>query len=65
MEEIRGVKTDEGVTNVSITLTYKKKWEEQKGPGRPILYGTTKKFLDTFGLKTLDDLPPLSEKTNK
>ena len=25
--------------------------------GRPVLYGTTKKFLQAFGLKTLDDLP--------
>lgn len=27
--------------------------------GRPMLYGTTKKFLDVFGLADLDDLPPL------
>lgn len=27
--------------------------------GRPMLYGTTKKFLDVFGLASLDDLPPL------
>lgn len=27
--------------------------------GRPILYGTTKKFLDVFGLADLDDLPPM------
>ena len=26
--------------------------------GRPVLYGTTKKFLQTFGLKSLRDLPP-------
>jgi segregation and condensation protein B len=26
--------------------------------GRPVLYGTTKKFLQVFGLKTLRDLPP-------
>jgi segregation and condensation protein B len=26
-------------------------------PGRPLLYGTTKKFLDSFGLGSLDDLP--------
>ncbi len=31
-------------------------------PGRPILYGTTMEFLRTFGLKTLEDLPPLPEK---
>lgn len=27
--------------------------------GRPLLYGTTRKFLDTFGLADLDDLPPV------
>ncbi len=27
--------------------------------GRPILYGTTRKFLDTFGLASLDELPPM------
>ncbi len=27
--------------------------------GRPILYGTTRKFLDVFGLPDLDDLPPM------
>lgn len=29
--------------------------------GRPILYGTTKKFLDVFGLASLDDLPKIEE----
>ena len=31
-------------------------------PGRPILYGTTQEFLRCFGLKTLEDLPPLPER---
>lgn len=30
-------------------------------PGKPMLYGTTKKFLETFSLKSLKDLPSLSE----
>ncbi|MEA3559685.1 MAG: SMC-Scp complex subunit ScpB [Candidatus Thermoplasmatota archaeon] len=30
-------------------------------PGRPMIYGTTRKFLETFGLKTLSDLPTLKE----
>jgi len=30
-------------------------------PGRPALYGTTKFFLEYFGLKSLEDLPPLEE----
>ncbi len=31
-------------------------------PGRPILYGTTMEFLRCFGLKNIDELPPLPEK---
>lgn len=31
-------------------------------PGRPILYGTTTEFLRCFGLKSLEELPPLPEK---
>ncbi len=30
-------------------------------PGKPAIYGTTKDFLDYFGLKRLDDLPPLAD----
>jgi len=30
-------------------------------PGRPIIYGTTGRFLETFGLKALSDLPTLRE----
>ncbi len=30
-------------------------------PGRPVVYGTTPKFLETVGLPSLNDLPPLSE----
>jgi segregation and condensation protein B len=30
-------------------------------PGRPIVYGTTKAFLELFGLNTLSDLPTLKE----
>ncbi len=30
-------------------------------PGRPLLYATTTKFLEVFGLKSLKDLPKLKE----
>ncbi|MCA9286890.1 MAG: SMC-Scp complex subunit ScpB [Phycisphaerales bacterium] len=32
-------------------------------PGRPMLYGTTKEFLQVFGLASVDDLPPVGELT--
>ena len=34
-------------------------------PGRPILYQTTQTFLRTFGLSSLEDLPPLPEAEGK
>ncbi|MFA0760994.1 MAG: hypothetical protein HZLCBSQH_001097 [Candidatus Fervidibacterota bacterium] len=33
----------------------------KEAPGRPRLYGTTQKFLELFGLRRLEDLPPLRE----
>ena len=40
---------------------------EEKGrlelPGRPLLYGTTENFLRCFSLSSIDDLPPLPERT--
>jgi segregation and condensation protein B len=32
--------------------------------GRPMLYGTTKKFLEVFGLASLKDLPKIEELKN-
>lgn len=34
---------------------------KDKSPGGPVLYITTEKFLERFGLNSLDDLPPLEE----
>jgi segregation and condensation protein B len=31
--------------------------------GRPVLYGTTKKFLQAFGLNSLKDLPEIEDLT--
>lgn len=61
IEQIRGV-----ATNSSIIKTLEERdWIRVVGhrdvPGRPELLGTTKGFLDYFGLKRLDELPPLSE----
>jgi segregation and condensation protein B len=32
-------------------------------PGRPLLYGTSREFLEFFGLRSLEDLPSLKEFT--
>jgi len=34
-----------------------------EGPGRPLLYGTTREFLEHFGLDRISDLPRLREIT--
>ncbi|QDP40510.1 SMC-Scp complex subunit ScpB [Radiobacillus deserti] len=60
IEEIRGVKSDRPVqTLVSRSLIEEKGRKE--GVGRPIMYGTSKDFLTYFGLKSIEELPPLPE----
>ncbi|GMB07800.1 segregation and condensation protein B [Thermolongibacillus altinsuensis] len=60
IEEIRGVKSDKPLQTL-LAKALIKEVGRAEGTGRPILYGTTKEFLDYFGLKTLDELPPLPE----
>lgn len=60
IDEIRGVKSDRPIHTLSSKLLIKEV-DRAPGPGRPILYGTTKFFLDHFGLNTLEELPPLPE----
>jgi segregation and condensation protein B len=61
IEEVRGVSVS---TNIIRSLL-EREWIRIVGhrdvPGRPALLGTTKTFLDYFGLKKLDDLPPLAD----
>ena len=60
IEEIRGVKTDRPLhTLVGKALI--KEVGRVEGAGRAYLYGTTKAFLDYFGLKNIEDLPPLPD----
>lgn len=62
IEEIRGVTTS---TSIFKTLQEERNWVRVVGhrevPGRPGLYATTKEFLDYFGLRSLESLPPLPE----
>ena len=60
IEEIRGVKTERPLhTLVGKALI--KEVGRVEGAGRAYLYGTTKEFLDYFGLKNIKDLPPLPD----
>jgi len=56
IEQIRGVKV-EGVLTSLLDKKLAREVGRKEGPGRPILYGTTKEFLKYFGLNSLDDLP--------
>ncbi|OGT06252.1 MAG: SMC-Scp complex subunit ScpB [Gammaproteobacteria bacterium GWF2_41_13] len=61
IEDIRGV----AVSTQIIRTLLDHEWIHVIGyrevPGKPALYGTTKKFLDHFGLKSLTELPTLPE----
>ena len=60
VEAIRGVNSDHAVA----TLLARGLVEEvgrAPGPGRPVLFGTTVRFLEYFGLEGPQDLPPLAE----
>jgi hypothetical protein len=58
IDSVRGVNSD----SVLRTLTRHGLIEEvgrSEGPGRPFLYSTTTDFLSYFGLRSMQDLPPL------
>lgn len=61
IEDVRGVAVS---TTIMRTLT-ERGWIRVVGhrdvPGRPAVFATTRRFLDDFGLKTLDALPPMHE----
>ncbi len=60
VEHIRGVTVD-GVLRHLLEKGLIRIAGRADGPGRPLLYGTTRDFLKHFGLKTLSDLPKLRE----
>ncbi|MBI5150163.1 MAG: SMC-Scp complex subunit ScpB [Candidatus Omnitrophica bacterium] len=60
VELIRGVNSD-GVIAHLLSKELIKPVGRKDVPGRPFLYGTTKQFMEYFGLKSLDDLPKLEE----
>lgn len=60
IESIRGVGCDYTIQKLLdkelIAITGR-----SDGPGRPLLYGTSEKFMDYFGLKNINDLPKLKD----
>ncbi|MGE7113385.1 SMC-Scp complex subunit ScpB [Lysinibacillus sp. NPDC047702] len=63
IEDLRGVKCERPIqTLVSRALI--KEVGRSEGTGRAILYGTTKEFLNYFGLNSIEEMPPLPEEDN-
>ncbi len=60
IEQIRGVETS-GVIRTLLERKLVRIVGRKEEPGRPIMYGTTKVFLEHFGLRDLSQLPPLRE----
>jgi len=59
IELIRGVKADSSISTL-LERGFIEEAGRKDAPGRPIIYKTTSKFLEFFGLKSLDELPPIN-----
>jgi segregation and condensation protein B len=61
ISEIRGVTTASGVLSTLLDRRLIKIVGRKQVVGRPFMYGTTREFLDKFGLKDLSDLPKVED----
>lgn len=61
IEEVRGVSVSPNIVRTLLDRDWVRVVGHRDVPGRPEMFGTTRTFLDYFGLKKLDDLPPLAD----
>jgi segregation and condensation protein B len=61
IEQVRGVSVSQNIMRTMLERGWIRVVGQREVPGRPSMYGTTRAFLDYFNLKSLDQLPPLSE----
>lgn len=61
IEEVRGVAVSSSIMRTLGERGWIRVVGHRDVPGRPAVYATTRQFLDDFGLKTLDALPPMHE----
>jgi len=61
IEDIRGVQTSKGTLDVLLEAGWVKFRGRRRTPGRPVTFGTTRDFLDHFGLEEIRDLPGVDE----
>jgi segregation and condensation protein B len=59
--EIRGVSSSTGVLSTLIERKLVKTVGRKQVVGRPFMYGTTREFLERFGLNDISDLPKVDE----
>lgn len=59
IEEVRGVTVSSSIMRTLMERGWIRVVGHRDVPGRPAVYATTRSFLDDFGLKTLDALPPM------
>lgn len=61
IEDIRGVQTSKGTIDVLLEAGWVRFRGRRRTPGRPVTFGTTRDFLDHFGLEEIRDLPGMEE----
>lgn len=61
IEDIRGVQTSKGTLDVLLEAGWVRFRGRRRTPGRPVTFGTTRDFLDHFGLEEIRDLPGIEE----
>jgi segregation and condensation protein B len=61
IEEVRGVSVSPNIVRTLLERDWVRVVGHRDVPGRPEMFGTSRNFLDYFGLKKLDDLPPLAD----
>jgi segregation and condensation protein B len=61
IEDVRGVQTSKGTLDVLLEAGWVKFRGRRRTPGRPVTFGTTRDFLDHFGLEEIRDLPGVEE----
>jgi len=61
IEDIRGVQTSKGTLDVLLEAGWVKFRGRRRTPGRPVTFGTTRDFLDHFGMEDIRDLPGIVE----
>ncbi len=61
IEEMRGVSLSRGTLDILLEAGWVRPLGRRRSAGRPTTWGTAEKFLDQFGIESLDDLPGIEE----